>query len=413
MRRVFTVAILCCAVLTSLHGVAAQIGGEPSSILVAWTGDADRADSDFLAVIDATPGSTQYGRVIGTVPVRERSTNPHHTEHVFTRGHALFAIGFGGNRIFRFDLSNPTRPQLIGPVDSVARLAFAHSMERLPSGNVLATMQAASPDFEGQGGLAEFNEQGKVVRWASAVSAEVTEAPLRPYSLAVVPSKDRIVTASSRMGLPEWHPRSDGFEHEHTGFHIQLWRLSDLSLLRTITLKAPKGQESNLSPYEPGVLEDGETVLVATSRCGLYRVGSLDQQFSADLVYQFKGRGCAVPVRLGRFWIQGVRSLHQIVVLDISDPSRPIEVSHVQFDDRQGLHWLSFDARTNRVVAVNDPRDDPRIWMLQFDSSTGHLQLDESFREPGSGKAGVSFDRMDWPHGRTEPAIPHGTVFVR
>lgn len=413
MRRIATAAALCCVSLMSWHLVTGQTGTAPSSILVAWTGDADRSDSDFLAVIDATPGSLQYGQVIGTVRVKERSTNPHHTEHAFTPGHALFASGFGGDRIFRFDLSSPRTPQFLGPVAAVPNLAFAHSLERLPNGNVLATMQAASPAFDGQGGLAEFNDQGKIVRWASAATAEVTDTPLRPYSLAIVPKKDRVVTASSRMGLPEWDPRSDGFGHEHTGSHIQLWRLSDLSLLRTIALKAPDGQASNLSPSEPRVLDDGETVLVATGRCGLYRVAPLDRPFAADLVYQFKGQGCAVPLRVGRFWIQGVRSLHQIVVLDITVPSQPVEVSHVQFDERQGLHWLAFDARTSRVVAVNDPRDEPRIWMLQFDSATGQLRVDESFKDPGSSKAGVSFDRADWPHGRTGSAIPHGTVFVR
>ena len=37
--------------------------------------------------------------------------------------------------------------------------------------------------------------------------------------------------------------------------------------------------------------------------------------------------------------------------------------------------------------------------------------LDERFRDPGSDRPGVSFERAEWPHGRTGPARPHGTVF--
>ena len=99
-------------------------------------------------------------------------------------------------------------------------------------------------------------------------------------------------------------------------------------------------------------------------------------------------------------------------MLDVSDPARPAEVSRVQFDTRQGLHWLAFDPTTNRVVAVNDMRDEPRIWILRFDPANGQLALDESFKDRVGSTAGISFDRMDWPHGRTGPAFPHGTVFV-
>lgn len=404
-------------VLILALGSLALAGFQPrteSSYLITWVGDSDRQDSDFLAVLDVAPNSNQNGRIIATVPVGERSTNPHHTEHSFTPGHPLFASGFAGNRIFRFDLSNPSRPRLLGAVPAFSGLAFSHSFERLPNGNVLATMQANNADDAAPGGLAEFRDDGSVVQWASAASGDVDSAALRPYSLAAVPQRDRIVTASARMGLPTWHPRSDGFEHEHTGFHIQLWKLSDLSLLRTVSLTAPEGDNANLSPYEPRVLEDGRTVLVTTGRCGLYRVRGLDtDSFGADLVYRFDGSGCAVPLRVGRYWIQTVRTTRRVVVLDVSDPGKPMQVSQTQFDERQTPHWLALDPAGTRIVVVNNPQGETRIWMLSFDPSTGQITFDERFRDSGSERLGVSFDRTDWPHGKSGPAIPHGTVFVR
>jgi len=79
----------------------AQAAG--SRYLLTWAGDADRRDSDFLAVVDVQPNSATYRQVLRTVPVGETGTNPHHTEHAFAPGRSAFASGFGGNRTFRFD----------------------------------------------------------------------------------------------------------------------------------------------------------------------------------------------------------------------------------------------------------------------------------------------------------------------
>ncbi len=56
-----------------------------SPYLFVWAGDDDEQDSDFLAVIDARPDTPTYGQVIATLPVRARSTFPHHTDMNFQR----------------------------------------------------------------------------------------------------------------------------------------------------------------------------------------------------------------------------------------------------------------------------------------------------------------------------------------
>ena len=57
------------------------------------------------------------------------------------------------------------------------------------------------------------------------------------------------------------------------------------------------------------------------------------------------------------------------------------------------------------------PAAERRIWMLQLDRATGQLTLDEAFRDAGSARPGLAFDRAAWPHGVTGTAVPHGTVF--
>jgi hypothetical protein len=85
-----------------------------------------------------------------------------------------------------------------------------------------------------------------------------------------------------------------------------------------------------------------------------------------------------VPAVIGKYWLQSVQSLHRVVVLDLGNPSAPLEVSHVEFDSRQAPHWLSVDPLSRRVVMTNSPgQPDHRIWMLNFDPLNGRLSIDD------------------------------------
>jgi hypothetical protein len=119
-----------------------------------------------------------------------------------------------------------------------------------------------------------------------------------------------------------------------------------------------------------------------------------------------------VPVVVGRFWVQSVPSANAIVVLDVSDPAAPTEVSRLDLGGRSFPHWLALDEGSNRIVIADRGDGEERIYVARIDPETGALSLDEDFRDPGSDRPGVSFERPEWPHGRTGAARPHGTVFV-
>ena len=73
-------AALCCASLRA----------SSDSYLFMWAGDAGHKASDFLAVIDASPTSAGYGRIVTSIPTGEAGTHPHHTEHQMpASGHLL------------------------------------------------------------------------------------------------------------------------------------------------------------------------------------------------------------------------------------------------------------------------------------------------------------------------------------
>jgi hypothetical protein len=374
--------------------------------LFAWTGDEDRQDSDFLAVIDLARHGDRYGTIVATAPVGERGLWPHHTEHEMPADRMLFANGFAGNRNFVFDLRNPLRPRVVSRFTGAGDLSFLHSFVRLPNGHVLATSQAHGPGNVMPGGLAELDETGRVVRSRSAADPAADQMTLRPYSLAVVSALDRVVVGLTYMPIPSWHELRPSIAHDHSGNQVQIYRLSDLSLIKTIRLP------TNDAPDEPRLLRDGRTVLVTSAECNLYRVTGLEgMEPGVTLIHRDRPRGCAMPVVVGNYWIQAHAADHRVYSLDISDLNNVRMVSSLAFDERQRPHWLG--AYGTRIVMLNEPAPtaERRIWMLRIDPATGQLTLDREFRDAGSDRPGVTFERPTWPHGATGNGVPHGTVF--
>ncbi|MFN2433027.1 MAG: hypothetical protein ABR599_09505 [Gemmatimonadota bacterium] len=397
----------------SLANTASVAAGEidsraARSYLFVWAGDADRRQSDFLAVLDVRPASPRYGRIVATLPVNRRGTMPHHTEHEMPADGPLFANGFMAGRTFRFDLSRPEAPRLEGSFTAAEGYTFPHSYVRMPNGNVLATYQGRGERNVDPGGLVEIDPAGQVVRSGSAADPRAARALIRPYSLTVLPDLDRVVSTSYDMG------EDMGLRGGRRGRTrvVQVWRLSDLSVLKTIDLPSGSRGGEGEQPGEPRVLSDGRTVLVSTFTCGLHRItGLADEDPGAELVHAFGGGGCALPIVLGKFWIQSVPSANAIVTLDVSDPSSPKEVSRLDVGGRHFPHWLALDEVGGRIVITDRGDGERRVLMARVDPQTGSLSLDEDFREEGSDRPGISFERDEWPHGASGAATPHGAVF--
>ena len=398
-------AVMIAGCHTSLSNPVAAPEVAGSRYLFVWAGDADKRESDFLAVVDVDRQSPTYAEVITTLPVGAVGTLPHHTEYEMPPGGVLWANGFAAGRTFRLDLRDPTRPRLVGSVADTAPFSHPHSYARLSNGNVLATFQQRANSGHGEtGGLVEFDSNGRVVRYAAAAVPAV-DSGVRPYSLAVVQALDRVVTTATDMHL---QARSRA---------VQVWRLSDLTLLQTILLPpGPRGDESWLTA-EPRVLTDGRTVLVNTFTCGLYRLhGLAGDTPSAEWVYStpwLEPPYCAVPVVAGHFWLQTSGPEHSVLSLDISDPSRPREVNRLTLRPDEIPHWIALEPNGDRLVITGYRALESRVLLAQLDRTTGALRLDTTFKTPGAEQPGVDFGRERWPHGPTGRAIPHGAVFSR
>jgi hypothetical protein len=148
---------------------------------------------------------------------------------------------------------------------------------------------------------------------------------LWPYSLLALSANrscryDEYGNGASEVGDAA-SSRRVARDHSYTDtHHVQIWRLSDLRLLATVDLPARSSGKSNLNPAEPRLLPDG-SVYVNTFNCGLFRLTGLEGTTpKAESVWEFPGASskeeCAVPVVIGKYWIQTDPSLPGLVTLD-------------------------------------------------------------------------------------------------
>jgi len=391
------------AATDSASSIEATAGRE---YLYLWTASADTTQADFLAVVDVTAGESdtaRYGRLVTTLPVPGRMNFPHHTEHELPADRQLFANGFATGRTFVFDLSTPDAPKIAADFTDLDGYQHPHSFLRLPNGNVLATYQMRhAGEHMRAGGLVEVTPRGVLVGSTSA-DTPAADSGLRVYSAAVMPAIDRIVTTSTDM-------EKDFFDPSRT---LQVFRLSDRTLLGQITLPGPNGVLS----AEPRLLADGKTLLVSTFSCGLFLVDGLDGDApKATQVGAFPrkdGTSCAIPVIVGRYYLVTVPAWSAVVSLDISNPRAPKEVSRVVFDSTDVPHWIAVSPDQRRVVVTGYASMQHTAHIVRFDSATGTLTRDLRFREDDAVAAGFRMDNKTWPHGGTAKGVPHGAVFSR
>lgn len=270
--------ILLLVILSSACNVFAQRG----SYLFVWAGDDSKQTSDFLGVLDADANSPRYGQIVASAAVPGPGGTPHHTEAEMPDDGYLLANAFESGRSMLFDLRDPQHPSLVTSFGDLDGYMHPHTYVRLSNGHVLSTFQyhGGHEAKSDGGGLVEIDERGHLIRSGSAMDAAAKNELIRPYSLVVVPALDRIVSTNTSM-----HFKTDGETRT-----VQIWRLSDLKLLRTVALPpGPRGSEHE-APGEPRLLDDGKTVLIHTFNCGLYQMQGIETDHpSARYLKTFDG----------------------------------------------------------------------------------------------------------------------------
>jgi hypothetical protein len=409
--------------------------GEP--YLLVWAGDADRRDSDFLAVIDVDPTSATYGVVVNTLPVGSRGNEPHAMETSRAPDGLVFAGGLLTDRTFVFDVSEPYAPRLVhvdtpGPT---RRFGTPRAYARRSNGNRIA----ACGDRRGYrggvldvlysaAGLVEFDRNGRFLRELDTRDPEAAGMLNSPHGIALSEETRRLVVTDAGHGYTataiEWTP----------GVSVQVWESSTGDLVQTIPLGVGQRGDENLGPNTVHFLKRGTEALVSSSEgSALYLSRSIANSTPVfSLVYDF-GRGAlggqAAVTPNERYYLQALTDGNRLDVLNISDPTSPRLVNRLRFDRDPaephharvgGPHGLALSADGQRLAVSNYTIDVParrregdrRVYMVHVDPRHGGIGFDLTFRDEVSGAVGVDFNRTSWPHGVTGPARPAAVLFA-
>lgn len=369
----------------------------PAHYLLVWGMETqgypgDQKGHDFLATFNI--GESNFGSLEAMVPVPTRSQMAHHTNYEIPRNGMLFANDFAAAHSYVFDVRNPRDLRIAASFDNAGPYTHPHSFAMLSNGNELVTYQQKGSDDTAAGALVEVDAKGHMLRSSDAADPNV-DPFIRPYSLQVLEDMDRVVTTSADM-LPSPHDSSV----------IQVWRLSDLKLLKTVALpKAPRKVSSvaNQDADEARVLADGKTVVVQTSHCGLFRLRGLEgTNPNAEFIYDYGFRSCpGVPIVVGNYWVESSMSAHCITALNMRDPSHPLEASHLMLGPDAVPHWLAREPGGNHIVITGFGSLLNRISFATINEETGALSLD---------KRAIEMNRK-WPDGWSGKAVPHAALF--
>lgn len=403
-RAVAFLAILTAGALAST-GFTSVEPVKPARYLYVWAGSGhhDGKGPSMIAVYDADPESGSYGKVINVVTVDSAGSMPHHTEFTTpSNATAFFANDFGADRSYLIDFSSPANPRVKGRVVPVPGGRMMHSFARLPNGNVLATVQFGDKKTEGDPGmLVELDGNGRLVRSASSADKEFPSAKIRTYGVTALPRIDRAITTSTPM------------DNEQTAHVVQVWRLSNLELLKTLTVPKSGRDSASMYPFELRTMADGKTAMLNTYMCGFYKIANLETTPTLEPTMELPHTGCSVPYISGNLMVMPIAYGHRIVTLDISNPGKPIEVASMATDTTFFPHWVSGDSNSDRLVMTDQGDGLPRIMIAKLDAKTGKITWDEKFRDPGSDRPGVSLENVAWPNGVKGKVMAHGALFIQ
>ena len=299
-RRALPLRRFVCCLLLGIYGalsspsgvLVAQPAAAVKKYLVAWTGDQGldgHEDPDFLAIIDATPNSPTYGKVVNTAALpcivganlldqlgilpgatSCRFNEPHHfsdpwtdpvTKHKF-----IFAGGLISANVFAFDVTDPLHiPTATLAVDARAIHNFAavDDFVVVPNGHVVATVMA-SKTLGTPGGLIEFSPYGASTFLAEHPAA-IVGGPTRfmpsifgetdtgllahPHSIRQRADLDVLVTSdyvapSSIAVVTHFNQPAD------YGTTVRMWQLSNLGAGPQKVVQVPDGPRHERNPME-------------------------------------------------------------------------------------------------------------------------------------------------------------------
>jgi len=218
--------------------------GRKEKVLYIWAQDQAQVAPDFLAVINFDERSSEYGKVIRTVPVPPPGNignEPHHCHLNSSRTilgcGGLLSLLKGQNGIFFFDVTHATNPRFLYSTKGVESSFTADFLPIEGGGFLIAQMGAA--DGTAPGRVAEFDGRTHF-RFMSMFQEWPAAPPLdgfNPHGISSRPdlnlmmTSDFILPASTLTGSPGPVLRGS----------VRVWNYAARTITQTIHLDSPDG----------------------------------------------------------------------------------------------------------------------------------------------------------------------------
>jgi methanethiol oxidase len=356
--------------------------GERESLLYVWTRDASGSGSDFIAVVDADPGSADFGSIVATAPTGSTGNEAHHFGYT-ERADRIFAGGIMSNRMFLYDVgAEPRRPRLTRTVDlSGTGYVGPHTAYAVPGG-VLVTMMGDAGG-EGGGAIVELDPEGGVRR---VLPAPVHNGrPVNFYDVTVLPHTNHMLSTGLAHAAHFAHGPP---EPEQVGNQVVVWDWGRREVRQIVEIDAgpavlrPLRRAGTTGGFVNALFgnsiwywdEDG-TGALRFERVVQLPEGSLpvDMRVSPDDRYLFVS-----------LWAGG-----KVQQYDVADPRRPRLVSEVPLP-QPNMMKLSPDGQrlyvTNSLLSTLDGDVGFAAWLLHV--GAGDMTVDPRFTPDFAGFAG-------------------------
>ncbi|HET9641959.1 MAG TPA: selenium-binding protein SBP56-related protein, partial [Burkholderiaceae bacterium] len=374
--------------------------------LYVWAGDKARKAPDFVAVVEFHEDSPDYGKVIKTVAVPTHNNEAHHM-HLSADGNVLAAGGLlsllmGQDSLFFFDVTSPRDPKFIksmsGPKSNITDDFFP-----LSQGGFLVT-QMGSNSGGTPGRVAEFDAQLKLVNeWPEVPPAE----GFNPHGISVRPEMNLMVTSDFVNPISTLNEVPGPMEFRNT---VRVWDLAARRIERTITVTGAVGtMDVKLIPGDPccraftAGMFDGIIYLLDT------RAGTSTPVFDTATVCQ--GRAPNQSPQILEMTDDGTRLILPlggpglVIMLDVTDPSKPKLLSVVDLGPGSGPHDIELTRDDKRLIVTDYFLDQDDFGKVRIDGdrkvhvlkvTPNKLELDPRFKLD----CNTAFS--------TGPARPHG-----
>ncbi|OAA60367.1 WD40/YVTN repeat-like-containing domain protein [Niveomyces insectorum RCEF 264] len=224
---------------------------QPKKIGYFWTGSGDNEHKDFL--VTASLDDDTFGTIIDVTDVPTSGNSPHHlgvsADGTTLVGGGLLSLLKTQDTGFYFNVSNPYRPTFLKSNRGLLS-SIVDEIRAKPDGGFFITYMGSAAGTS-PGRLVETDADYNIIHeWPEDVGGtlNILDSQFSPHGLSIDFDKDILLTSDFIVPLSILKPTT-GIQRADT---LRLWRLSDRTILSTITIPNGGGiQDVKFIPGHP------------------------------------------------------------------------------------------------------------------------------------------------------------------